>query len=77
MLKQDLGNAIEKPISRLPKIYNFAIAKNEQGLKTRHLLLPRFRARGANRREGFSSLQFFNSAGVCEFAISYKVITQF
>src|SRR6218665_2339564 len=57
-----------------------------QGLKTRRLLLPRAknrplapfrpRARGLNR-EGFSSLQFFNSAGVREFSISCKVVTRF
>jgi len=35
-----------------------------QGLKTCRLSLPRYWARGPNRREGFSSLQFFNSAVV-------------
>jgi len=48
-----------------------------QGLKTRRLSLPRFWARGPNRRQRFSSLQFFNSAGVREFAVSCKVLTRF
>ena len=47
-----------------------------QGLKTRRLSLPRYWARGQNRREGFSSLQFFNSTGVRKFAISCKVVAQ-
>jgi len=46
-----------------------AVSNVTQGLKTGRLLLLRYWARGPNRREGFSSLQFFNSAGVCEFAI--------
>src|SRR6218665_2085575 len=37
------------------------------------LSLPRYFARARNRREGFSSFQFFNSGGVHEFAISCKV----
>jgi len=45
-----------------------------QGLKTRHLSLPRYWARGPNRREGFSSLQFFNSAGVPEFVLIIIII---
>jgi len=40
-----------------------------QGPKTRSLSLPRYWVRGRNRRERFSSLQFFNSAGVHEFAL--------
>jgi len=32
---------------------------------------------GQNRKDGFSSLQFFNSAGVHEFAIPCKVVTRF
>jgi len=47
-----------------------------QGPKTR-LSLPRYWARGPTRRQRFSSLQFFNSAGVHEFAISCKVVTRF
>jgi len=47
------------------------------GLETRRLSLPRYWARGPNRREGFSSLQFFNSAGVREFVINSKVVTRF
>jgi len=34
-----------------------------------------YRARGLNKREVFSSFQFFNSADVREFAISCKVVT--
>jgi len=37
-----------------------------RGLKTGHLLLPRYCARSRNRWDGFSILQFFNSAVVCE-----------
>ena len=40
-----------------------------QELKARRLSLARYRARGPNRRGGFSSLQFLNSAGVREFAM--------
>jgi len=46
--------------------------------QTRRLSLPRYWARDPNRRDGFSSLQFFNSpGGVCEFAITCKVVTRF
>jgi len=45
-------------------------------LKTRRLSLPIHQARGQNRREGFSGVQFFNSAGVHEFAITCKVVTR-
>ena len=48
-----------------------------QGLKTHRLSLPRYWARGLNRWVGFSSLQFFNSAAVREFALSCKVVTRF
>ena len=48
-----------------------------QGLKTHRLSLPRYWARDPNRREGFSSLQFFNSPGPCEFAITCKVAARF
>jgi len=48
-----------------------------QGLKTRCLLLSRYLARGPNRKEGFLSLQFFDSASVREFAINCKVVTRF
>ena len=43
-----------------------------QGLKTYRLSLLDIEVH--KRGEGFSSLQFFNSAGVHEFAISCKVI---
>jgi len=48
-----------------------------QGLKNRRLLLPSYWARDPNKRKGFSSLQFFNSPGVREFAITCKVVTRF
>ena len=48
-----------------------------QWLNTHCLLLSRYWARGPNRAEGFLSFQFFNSAGVREFAISCKVVNWF
>ena len=45
--------------------------------QTRRLSLPRYWARGLNRGQEFPSLQFFNSAGVREFAISCKVVAWF
>jgi len=45
--------------------------------QTRRLSLLRYWTRGTNRREGLSSLQFFNSPGDRKFAITCKVVSRF
>src|SRR6218665_3151358 len=49
----------------------------DTGAQNPSLLLPRYKARGPSRIESFSNLQFFNSAGVREFAISCKPVIRF
>jgi len=60
-----------------------------QGLKTRRLSLPKYLGSDKRQarlllsyvfphmREGFLRFQFFNSAGVREFAKTCKVVTRF